>query len=46
MKSSRPDLQGVGHEFVGRVLAGRMEGTVTAAGINRPWHAIPRAPAE
>ena len=40
------DLQGVSHEFVGRVLAGRMQGTVTTDGQARPWHAIPRAPAE
>ena len=35
------DAQGVHHQFAGRVLAGRMEGTVAAAGVTRPWRATP-----
>ncbi len=40
------DTQGAHHELTGRVLAGRMEGTVTAAGATRPWSATPRATGE
>ncbi len=36
------DGHGVAHEFTGRVHPGRLEGTVTAAGITRPWSATPR----
>jgi SAM-dependent methyltransferase len=43
------DMQGVTHEFAGRVLAGRMAGTVTSSGTPgtaRPWSATPRPPAQ
>ena len=40
------DMQGVTHEFAGRVLTGRMEGTVTAGGIIKPWSATSRPPAQ
>ena len=36
------DMHGVPHDFAGRALAGRMEGTVAG----KPWSATPRAPAQ
>ena len=40
------DTRGLTHEFTGRVLAGRMEGKVTAAGVTRPWSATQRVTAQ